>query len=191
MGRSTAEQARRNRDRIVETASRLFRARGAEAVSVAEIMAAMGMTTGAFYKHFASKEALVQEACAASFDAAQKGWTRIADEAGGTAPATAIVAHYVKPMRPEQSCPMLAFAPDAAAEAPGTSLQATYAKGAEELYRAFAGSPEAEIDEDMAVLFAAMVGARLLADAAKGSDWSETLLAAVAKRARASERQDV
>ena len=59
MGRSSAEQALRNRARIVEGASRLFRERGVEAVSVADIMAAVEMTVGGFYKHFASKEALV------------------------------------------------------------------------------------------------------------------------------------
>ena len=55
MGRSSAEQALQNRASIVEIASRLFRERGIEAVSVADVMAAAGMTVGGFYKHFASK----------------------------------------------------------------------------------------------------------------------------------------
>jgi TetR/AcrR family transcriptional repressor of nem operon len=68
MGRSSSEQALQNRTKIVEGASRLFREHGVESVSVAQIMASVGMTTGDFYKHFETKDALVQEACALSFD---------------------------------------------------------------------------------------------------------------------------
>src|SRR3954454_11042529 len=67
MGRVSQAQARENRKRIVETASRLFRERGVAAVSVADVMAAAGLTHGGFYKQFASKEALVAEAVGQAF----------------------------------------------------------------------------------------------------------------------------
>lgn len=53
------EQVAENRRRILESAGRLFRARGFEAVSVAEVMKAAGLTHGAFYGYFASKDALI------------------------------------------------------------------------------------------------------------------------------------
>jgi TetR/AcrR family transcriptional repressor of nem operon len=47
--------------RILEEASRLFRERGLNGVSVPEIMKAAKLTHGPFYNHFASREALVTE----------------------------------------------------------------------------------------------------------------------------------
>ncbi len=63
----TKTQARENRARIVETASTLFRERGYDGVSVADLMAAAGFTHGGFYKHFGSKADLMAEAAAIGF----------------------------------------------------------------------------------------------------------------------------
>jgi TetR/AcrR family transcriptional regulator, transcriptional repressor for nem operon len=60
--RRSREEAAETRRAIVEQASRLFRGKGIDAVSVADIMGALGMTVGGFYRHFESKEALVAEA---------------------------------------------------------------------------------------------------------------------------------
>jgi TetR/AcrR family transcriptional repressor of nem operon len=65
--RNSREAAAENRERIVAVAARLFRERGINAVGVAELMEAAGMTHGGFYKHFESKDALVAEACSYSF----------------------------------------------------------------------------------------------------------------------------
>jgi TetR/AcrR family transcriptional regulator, transcriptional repressor for nem operon len=48
------------RQRIVDVASRQFRENGVAAVGLAGIMADAGLTNGAFYSHFESKEHLVQ-----------------------------------------------------------------------------------------------------------------------------------
>lgn len=56
------------RDRILETAIRLFQERGVDGVGVDEIMRESGLTHGGFYAHFANKEALVEEACIRAFD---------------------------------------------------------------------------------------------------------------------------
>lgn len=62
--RVTKAQAQANRAHIVETASALFRERGYDGVSVADLMAAAGFTHGGFYKHFASKADLIAETAA-------------------------------------------------------------------------------------------------------------------------------
>jgi TetR/AcrR family transcriptional repressor of nem operon len=49
------------RQRIIEVASRQFREQGLAAVGIAGIMAEAGLTNGAFYAHFDSKEKLVRE----------------------------------------------------------------------------------------------------------------------------------
>lgn len=56
------EQAQQNRERVVETAARLFRERGFDGVGVADLMQNAGFTHGGFYNHFASKNALVVDA---------------------------------------------------------------------------------------------------------------------------------
>ena len=53
------DQVAENRRRILETAARLFRERGFDGVTVSEIMTAAGLTHGAFYGHFTSKEDLI------------------------------------------------------------------------------------------------------------------------------------
>jgi len=68
MKKSRVETAETRR-RIVEVATRAFRTNGIHATGVAEIMLAAGMTHGGFYRHFASKDQLVAEACAAGMEA--------------------------------------------------------------------------------------------------------------------------
>jgi TetR/AcrR family transcriptional repressor of nem operon len=56
------EHVAENRKRILESAARLFRERGFEGVTVAEIMNDAGLTHGAFYGHFSSKNDLIAQA---------------------------------------------------------------------------------------------------------------------------------
>jgi TetR/AcrR family transcriptional regulator, transcriptional repressor for nem operon len=52
------------RQHILEVASKCFRRDGVSAAGIAGIMGEAGLTNGAFYSHFESKEALVREAVA-------------------------------------------------------------------------------------------------------------------------------
>jgi TetR/AcrR family transcriptional regulator, transcriptional repressor for nem operon len=58
------EQVAENRRRILDAAGQLFRERGFENVTVAEVMSAAGLTHGGFYGHFDSKDALIDAAIA-------------------------------------------------------------------------------------------------------------------------------
>ncbi|MGN6234875.1 TetR/AcrR family transcriptional regulator [Dyella sp.] len=58
------EHAVRTRGRIVESARRLFNRHGFEQVTIDQIMAAAGLTRGAFYHHFQSKNELYAAAVA-------------------------------------------------------------------------------------------------------------------------------
>jgi TetR/AcrR family transcriptional repressor of nem operon len=73
--RVTREKMAENRSRILGAASRLFREKGFDAVSVAEVMSAAGLTHGGFYGHFASKDDLVAQALAhvLAFDGSGEG----------------------------------------------------------------------------------------------------------------------
>jgi len=65
MKRSKIEAAETRR-RIVKTAAAEFRRKGINATGLNDVMAAAGLTHGGFYRHFASKDQLITEACAAA-----------------------------------------------------------------------------------------------------------------------------
>jgi len=56
------ERVAEHRTQILAAAARLFRLRGFDDVTVAEVMKDSGLTHGAFYGHFPSKQALIAEA---------------------------------------------------------------------------------------------------------------------------------
>ncbi|MFZ6646549.1 TetR/AcrR family transcriptional regulator [Undibacterium sp. TJN25] len=58
----TRDQVARNRQNILASAARLFRNRGFGAVSLADVMKDAGLTHGAFYGHFQSREDLMAQA---------------------------------------------------------------------------------------------------------------------------------
>src|SRR5215468_6197900 len=62
--RYPADETAEKHERIVKEASRLFREQGFQKVSVGEVMKAAGLTHGAFYAHFGSKEELQAAAVA-------------------------------------------------------------------------------------------------------------------------------
>jgi TetR/AcrR family transcriptional regulator, transcriptional repressor for nem operon len=77
--------ARNAREKLIEAAIATVRYKGFSATSVDEICAAAGVTKGAFFHHFASKEALAVAAAGAWTDIAEQRiftlpeWVRIAD----------------------------------------------------------------------------------------------------------------
>ena len=188
MGRSSAGQAQKNRAMIVKAASDLFRERGVEAVSVADVMAQVSMTVGGFYRHFESKEALVAEAAAHAFDDAGAIWAEMLGQSadGGAGQRARLVAHYLRP-DPQRHCPIIAFAPHAASRDSEASARMTYDTGAGALLGTFLGFHEgdggaanpARVTPDALLLFAAMIGARVLAEAAGDVGWVSAVKGAV------------
>ncbi|MEU4694840.1 TetR family transcriptional regulator [Actinoplanes sp. NPDC023714] len=167
MGRVSQAQARQNRERIVATAARLFRERGIAGVSVADVMAEAGLTHGGFYKHFASKDALVAEAVTRAFtDQA----AAIPGDRGGLLDA------YLSPGHRDDAgtgCPSAGFGGDVAHASGGDETRRAYARGVE----AFATHLGRPGEPDLAAL-STMVGALILARATAGTDLSDRILAA-------------
>jgi TetR/AcrR family transcriptional repressor of nem operon len=106
--RVSREQVTENRRTILGAASRLFRERGFDSVSVAEIMQAAGLTHGGFYGYFKSKEELIAGALAdvlanttgptgdlAAFSAAYLSRAHRDNRAGGCATA-ALAAETIR-----------------------------------------------------------------------------------------------
>ena len=68
--RISKEKAADNRTALIRAASKLFRERGIDGVGVAEISKEAGLTHGALYAHFRSKEELALEALSYGLDQA-------------------------------------------------------------------------------------------------------------------------
>src|SRR5882762_7450948 len=84
--RVSREKAAENRERIVETASRMFREHGFDGVGVDAIMNAAGLTHGGFYGHFGSKDDLAAEAVARALERGvekQSRYTNLSDLVSG------------------------------------------------------------------------------------------------------------
>lgn len=64
--RKSREDAAATRRRIVEVAAHQFWRNGIHATRISDVMAAAGLTHGAFYRHFDSKDQLIAEAFAES-----------------------------------------------------------------------------------------------------------------------------
>lgn len=72
-----------NKAQIITAAARRFRERGFDGISVADIMQEVGLTSGGFYRHFASKDELIAVAALHAVDQTIGRWRRIAEEAAG------------------------------------------------------------------------------------------------------------
>ena len=122
----TKEQARANRQHVVETASRLFREHGYDGVGVANLMAAAGFTHGGFYKQFGSKADLIAEA-------AKVGLKETAEKTKGSPPGDFLRKYLSREHRdaPADGCTLAALCGDAARQEP--PVKAVFAEGLESL----------------------------------------------------------
>ncbi|WP_433446058.1 TetR/AcrR family transcriptional regulator [Streptomyces sp. CA-142005] len=178
MGRVSRAQAQENRQRVVATASRMFREKGTT-VSVADLMKAAGLTHGGFYKQFASKEDLVDEAITHAF-AAQAAHSAVAfkEHIGEhEAARRTLIENYLSVWHrdhPADGCPVSGFAADLGREPEQAArAQHAYVNG----IRNRAARLATGNDDGMAQL-CTMVGALVLARATRGNPISEELLQA-------------
>ncbi|MEU5718099.1 TetR family transcriptional regulator [Streptomyces sp. NPDC020403] len=182
MGRVSQAKAQENRSRVVDTASRLFREQGTQ-VSVADLMKAAGLTHGAFYKQFASKEALVDEATAHAFAELARRYTERLERYEGRRDAAqqALIDTYLSVEHrddPADGCPVAALATDIAREGGGREgggreARRVYAEGVADFTDFLATD-----DQDGIVRLCTLFGALVLSRATKGSPLSEEILAA-------------
>ena len=111
----TKEKVTENRAALVQAAGRLFRERGIDGVGVAEISKKAGLTHGALYAQFPSKEALAAEAFASALKPGLQKMT--ADRAGRPATLSDVLDDYLSFEHRDNlagGCPMSASASEIA-----------------------------------------------------------------------------
>lgn len=168
--------------RILDEASRLFRAKGFTGASIGDVMKASGLTHGGFYAHFESKEAL---ACA-SLEHAMRSMLEIEvqrmKDAGSDAKSEFLSRYLSATHRDhaEEGCPIAALVVDIAREPAVRNsftnrLKTMFAALGEYLPWQKGRSSERQIMH----FTAAMVGAVVLARAVDDPELSEAILTSV------------
>jgi TetR/AcrR family transcriptional repressor of nem operon len=190
--RVSREKAAEHRDRIIDAAGALFRAKGFGGIGVADIMKAADLTHGGFYGHFASKDDLVGEASRRIMARAAANWTKLV-EAAPDSPYAALLAHYLSPKHrdyPGKGCAFAALGNDAARS--GKIVRKAFAEGLAPLIDILAQSipskTKAARRRKAVAAMATLVGALTLARAVEGTPLSDEMLEAAHRELIAAAR---
>jgi TetR/AcrR family transcriptional regulator, transcriptional repressor for nem operon len=185
MARYSQEHKDATRRRIIETAGRRFKQDGIDASGIATLMADAGLTNGAFYAHFDSKDDLVATVVgeelgrqAASFGELPRG----------RAGLEAFVRAYLSAQHrdnPDHGCPSAALL-DEIGRCPATTKEA-YTDGAQAILDEISArlTPEDPVSARGTALslFTMLVGALQLARALSDTKLSDAVLAEATQNA--------
>jgi AcrR family transcriptional regulator len=172
------DQKQATRRRILEAAGRRFKQDGIDGAGVAAVMSDAGLTNGAFYAHFTSKEDLVANVLADQVRAQRHRF----DACSGRAGLEAIIRAYLSPEHRDQygdGCPSAALL-DEIDRRPAATRQVYTEEllGIADDIAARLSPEDAEAARtDALVLFGLMLGTLQLARALTDGDVSHQLLA--------------
>ena len=181
-------QAAENRQAVINVASRLFREHGFDGIGLKDLMKGAGLTQGAFYKQFASKEDLAAQASRRALESASSRWSAAA-AANPEDPLGAVMAFYLsKDHREERmdGCPIVALGSDAARQ--GNDVKAPFEAGIkahlEVLGRMIAETNGKQPKGKAMAILSTMVGALTLSRVVNDPDLAQAFLDAAVKQVR-------
>lgn len=163
--------------RILEQASILFRERGFSGVSVSEIMKATGLTHGAFYNHFESKEDLISKSIE---DASTKALDSMREAASSGQSTARFVDEYLTEQHRDDrgnGCMMAALASEIAREPAAQSAFTRHVEGMVEGFtEPLAKAKKKNARRNAIHTLSSIVGAIVLARAVDNPELSEEIL---------------
>jgi TetR/AcrR family transcriptional repressor of nem operon len=183
---SKAQQAR-NREHVIAAAAKLLRERGIEGIGVDALAKAAGMTHGAVYSHFGSKEELAAAAVRQSLSEVRARW--IADAGGEGSPGlfNRLVRSYVSRShrdQPGSGCALAAMGPEATRH--GKNIRRAFSEASEALIDVMTDAGEGATgqvrQEEAIAAISTMLGAVVLARVVEDPALSDRVLAVVRKR---------
>jgi TetR/AcrR family transcriptional repressor of nem operon len=181
--RVSREQAAINRERVLDIAARLFRERGFNGVGVADLMKEAGLTHGAFYRQFASKEDLMAQASVRAYEQLHERWAKDAKRSPDK-PLAGIVSSYLSATHrdsPGGGCATAALGAEAARQ--GAPLRRAFTDGTkaqlDALTELVPGTTGAARRRRAVVTLSAMLGAVVLARAIDDDALSNEILRCV------------
>jgi TetR/AcrR family transcriptional repressor of nem operon len=173
--RKSRLEAAQTREAIVGAAADLIRRTGIAEASLADMMAAAGLTHGGFYRHFRNKEHLISEALSA---AGEKAIATIGQKMAKGGLKAAVDGYLSTSHRdsPTPICPFAALGSEMARSRKVTKAAATAVL--EKLFVTLAGdAPDREEARgDAIVALSMMIGAMTLARIVADSDLSSEIL---------------
>ena len=181
-------QAAENRQTVINVASRLFRERGFDGIGLKDLMGGAGLTQGAFYKQFESKEDLAALASRRALESASQRWsTAIAEKPDD--PLGAVIAFYLSAGHREEKldgCPVVALGSDAARQ--GAGVKAAFEDGIKAYLEVLGPLLPKTNGEDSngkaMVVLSTMIGALTLSRAVNDPDLAQALLDAAVEHVR-------
>lgn len=175
--RYPAEETAEKHARILEQASQLFRERGFSGVSVSEIMKATGLTHGAFYNHFDSKDALITKSLEHASSSSTSG---LAEAQQSPESMIEYVRYYLSAEHrdsPATGCLMVALGPEVSREPVARSAFTEHLKTTVARFAAhFPWSKKRSARRNAIRLLSTMVGAVILARAVNDPELSDEIL---------------
>ena len=187
--RPAARDKTRTHERILASASKLFRTKGVAQTSVADVMEGADLTVGGFYAHFESKDALVEATLRRSMEDLRPILLRELDRASEWRRLEVVLQRYLSRDHrdnPAGGCAMPAMVAELSAT--GDAGRGVLAEEFEQNVRLIAGSTSPEARARMLGLLALMVGGVALSRALKGTPLSDELLKACRDTGRAAMR---
>src|SRR5918999_2497501 len=177
--RYSKDQKQATRQRILEAGGRRFKQDGIDGAGVAAVMSDAGLTNGAFYAHFASKEDLVANVLADQLRAQRQSFDAHAPDRAGL---EALIRSYLSPQHRDQcadGCPSAALLDEIARRPAATRRVFTdELMGVIDDIASRLDPPDAEAGRtDALTLFGLMLGTLQLARALTDRDLSDRLLA--------------
>jgi TetR/AcrR family transcriptional regulator, transcriptional repressor for nem operon len=173
------DQKQATRQRILEAAGRRFKQDGIDGTGVATLMSDAGLTNGAFYAHFTSKEDLVANVLADQLRAQRQNFDAHAPDRAGL---EAFIRSYLSPEHRDQSadgCPSAALL-DEIARRPAPTRQVftdELLSTADDIAARLDRTDAEATRTDALTLFGLMLGTLQLARALTDRDLSDQLLA--------------
>jgi TetR/AcrR family transcriptional regulator, transcriptional repressor for nem operon len=184
MARYGSDQKQATRQRILDTAGRRFKRCGIDGSGVAALMADAGLTNGAFYAHFSSKNDLVATSIGDQLARQCEDIGALVQQPGGV---EAFVRLYLSPDHrdhAEEGCPSAALLDEIGRSTP--AIKQSYTDGVLSFVDAVAAAvaPHDPLSARATVLdaFAMMVGALQISRAVNDGALAEEILDNVAAR---------
>ena len=183
--RVSKQAAAENRRRILTAAGRLFRERGIDGAGVDAITEAAGLTHGAFYSQFKSKEAVVAEVLRLVLDESRQSWALDSSVKDKSDVVEMIIDRYLSPRHRDSlgtGCAVAALGSDLARQP--KQVRDAFTEKLEETLESLAQLVPARTASrryDKAIrLFSAMLGALILSRAVDDKALSRRILETVA-----------
>jgi AcrR family transcriptional regulator len=166
------------RRRIIDVAARRFRRDGISASGLAGIMSECGLTNGAFYPHFDSKETLVKEALSSAL---HEQYCALTNDQTGARTIEEAIRRYLNTSHLSggaDGCPSAALLPEIGRQSDSTRkmYEAAYLSYGEGLAALLPDPGSAKARRQAAAIFGLMVGTMQIARAVSDPELAEEIL---------------